>query len=131
MKTMLVKWVPNAIDDSWGLDPDPVVWVSVRKLEESFAAGDQYVGPGGGGCGQRSRYANIGRHFMSGFEMRMPDISLSTDHQIRFSDGRHRFAWVRDHGAAALPVNIGVADAGQLSRLFGTDLRECSVVLGP
>jgi hypothetical protein len=55
----------------------------------------------------------------------MPHLSVREDRSIGFTDGRHRFAWVRDHGAAAIPVTTGPDGAAQLAALFGTHLREC------
>jgi hypothetical protein len=38
-----------------------------------------------------------------------------------------RFAWVRDHGAAALPVATGPDQAKRLQMLFGSDDQVCRV----
>lgn len=124
---MLVNWVLKPIADGWDYEPDVVVWVSVQALETSFRDGDQYVGPGGTHCGQVGRYENIGRHIVSGRATWMPLVSVNRHDQIRFTDGRHRFAWVRDHGAEALPVATGPATAEKLSHLFGTPVRACEV----
>lgn len=122
-----LNWIPQPIGEDWDFEPDAVAWVDVAALERSFAAGDQYVGRGGAGCGQAGRYENVGRHIMSGRDIWMPLVSLRENGRIRFTDGRHRFAWVRDHGAAALPVTIDPAKVERLAALFGTKLRVCEV----
>lgn len=42
-------------------------------------------------------------------------------------DGRHRFAWMRDHGARALPVRTPADEAHEIAELVGTKLRVCRV----
>jgi hypothetical protein len=86
-----------------------------------------YVGVGGIGAGQRGRYDNIGRFIQSGGAVWMPELSLDDDGALWFTDGRHRFAWVRDHGASALPVGTDPDGAAQLAERLGTHLRECRV----
>lgn len=127
MTAIQVTWELTPSGEGWDVEPDAIVWVSVAKIEASFATGDQWIGPRGSGCGQPSRYASIGRHFISGYPMYMPDISLDEAGQVRFTDGRHRFAWVRDHGATALPVATGPEQAEHLRKLFGTTETVCQV----
>jgi hypothetical protein len=127
MRSIIVNWTPRSIGAGWDVEPDAQIWVGVALVETSFIAGDQYVGPEGSGHGQAGRYENIGRHILSGHPLGMPAIALTEAGQIRFSDGRHRFAWVRDHGAAALPVMVDPAMAGRLSTLFGSSLRACEI----
>jgi hypothetical protein len=42
-------------------------------------------------------------------------------------DGRHRFAWMRDHGAQALPVSAPADEALEIAKLVRTELRVCRV----
>ncbi len=123
---MIVLWEVQPFGDGWeDLEPEPVVWLDIAKVEASFAcSSDHYVGKGGSGAGQPSRYANIGRHFRSGHPMWMPHLGLDDDQLISFADGRHRFAWVRDHGAAAIPVTTTLEEEQELLRRFGSALRE-------
>lgn len=102
-----------------------MVWLDIAKVEASFSrTGNHYLGKGGSGAGQSSRYANIGRHFRSGLPMWMPHLGLGDDQLICFTDGRHRFAWVRDHGAAAFPATTSLEKEQELLRRFGSALRE-------
>lgn len=126
---MTVNWIPNPIADGWAdYEEDVGVWVSVAALDASFRRGDQWIGPGGAGKGQAGRYANMGATILSGVDIRMSTVSLGDDGEVRFTDGRHRFAWVRDHGAEAVMVATGRADAAALKRLFATDLRVCRIL---
>lgn len=125
-----VNWTVQPFGDGWeDLEADAVVWVDVARVERSFALDpDHYVGPGGTLAGQATRYANIGRHIESGLAIWMPHLSLRDDDQVHFTDGRHRFAWVRDHGGTALPVATSPERAARLAALFGSTESTCEIV---
>lgn len=59
--------------------------------------------------------------------MYMPCISLDDAGQVQFIDGRHRFAWVRDHGAVALPVATSPDQSDRVHTLFGSDFETCQI----
>jgi hypothetical protein len=125
---MLISWIPTPIGEGWDTDPDPVVWLNVARMEASFQKNaDHYVGIGGIGAGQQSRYNRIGRFIQTGHPVYMPHLSMDGDDAVSFTDGRHRFAWVRDHGARAIPVTTYLEIASRLEAIFGTSLRECRV----
>lgn len=125
---MIVTWIEAQRGD-FGLasEPDAVVWVSVALLEMDFASSEQWVGPRGTGGGQAGRYENIGQLIRSGRPIIMAHLILGPSGAMRFNDGRHRFAWVRDHGAEALPVTIDPAKAAALSARYATDVRTCAL----
>lgn len=100
---MIVKWKisPFMPPD----EPDLVVWVNVGQVDKMWAATDPdfYVSAGGGGHTKPGSYARVGKAISQGEIMEMPQLSLDGS-TLSFSDGRHRFAWCRDHGITALPV---------------------------
>jgi hypothetical protein len=53
----------------------------------------------------------------------MPHVALADEGYIVFSDGRHRFAWLRDHGVRALPVTVSPDIEVEVRRRFGTKSR--------
>lgn len=126
---MLVDWRVQPFAEGWeDVEPDAVVWVDVAKVDGSISLDrSRYVGSGGSGVGQPARYANIGRHILSGWPIWMPYLTLGEYEQVRFTDGRHRFAWIRDHGAVALPVATDPACAERLTSRFGSSLRACRI----
>ena len=126
---MLIDWLVQPLGDGWeDYAPDVVVWVDVARIDAAFARDtSHYVGVRGCGAGQPTRYANIGRRMQAGLPIWMPQLHLHDDGVIRFTDGRHRFAWVRDHGATALPVATSLDAAAILASQFGSPLRECRV----
>ena len=67
-----------------------------------------------------------GGRFLSEFagklDLYVPTASL-VDGKVEFTDGRHRFAWLRDHGLTALPVEVGAECEAAYRRCFETDLR--------
>lgn len=118
----VVHWVP--------MYPDPVVWVSVKKLDASWRRDiSYYVGRGvtGPGNGRPSRYKRLGEWLTATDVIWMPHVGL-VDAIISFSDGRHRFAWLRDHGVRSLPVTVSPQIEAEMKRLFGTKSRESRFV---
>lgn len=125
---MLIDWIPTPIGDGWDIEPDPIVWLDVAKVEASIRKDvDRYVGVDGAGAGQPSRYHFVGRLIRTGHPVYMPDLCLDENDEIIFSDGRHRFAWARDHGARAIPVTVSIEMAHRLEALYGASIRECRV----
>ena len=128
---MLINWSLQPVGEGWDdYEPDVVVWVDVQRVDVAFGRNlDHYVGRGGSGAGQASRYATVERRFLSQLPMWMPILRVCEDGTIRFTDGRHRFAWVRDHGARAIAVAADPDNASALDAGFGTSVRECRVAL--
>jgi hypothetical protein len=52
----------------------------------------------------------------------MPVVGM-TGNAADFTNGRHRFAWMRDHGVEALPIACEPGEADDLRRRFGTAAR--------
>lgn len=126
---MLINWIAKPRGEGWAdVEPDAIVWLDVASVEASFSMDrEHYVGVGGLSAGQRGRYDNIGKLIQSCRPVWMPHLSLDDGGAVCFTDGRHRFAWVRDHGASAIPVTTNPDEAVQLATRFGTSLRECHV----
>lgn len=106
--------------------PDPIVWISVVKLDASwrhdapYYVGKRAIGPG---TGDPSRYKKFGDWFVEGHKIWMPHVGLTDEGYIVFSDGRHRFAWLRDHGLLTLPVTVSPDIEVEVRRRFGTKSR--------
>lgn len=103
---------------------DPIVWVSVSAIDASWQHDKgRYVGPGGKG-GQNDRYAYFGKWLAANLHrpIRVPEIGLSRG-EVTFSNGRHRFAWFRDHGLLDLPVAVDPAIVEPFRARFATPRR--------
>jgi hypothetical protein len=121
MPTLIVKWRRQ-----WG-GSDKIVWIIVAKVNASWKLDlSDYIGLGGtthpaiGG-----RYDKVGKWVESGRPMHMPHLAFDDDGQMSFTDGRHRFAWMRDHGVKALPVTAERTQARLVARKFGSRCRTC------
>lgn len=107
------------------------VWVDVEKLEDNFRDAGLYVGFSGL-HGIAGRYEGVDQFLVSGGRLYMPTVCVSTKDARRFVciyDGRHRFAWLRDHGAKALPVAAPIGDANEVRKLVGSKARICCVTM--
>jgi hypothetical protein len=49
-------------------------------------------------------------------------------YHVVFENGRHRTAWVRDHGATALPVLACASNADEIAAELGTLERTCRLL---
>jgi hypothetical protein len=102
---------------------EPVVWLDVLALESAWALTDGYIGRGGEGSLHGDRYARVGAFIRS--ERRLWYLHLNLKGGVPvFTDGRHRFAWLRDRGAKAVPFTTSQDEASDLARRFGTTARQ-------
>ena len=98
---------------------DVPVWVSVAKLEHEWQRSkSEYIGAGGHN-GMPEKYENFAGWIMSAKHVEMPEVCF-VDGLVRFNNGRHRFAWLRDHGVTALQVNVQPSDVTTVERKFGS-----------
>ncbi len=127
MSDHVILWEYKPFADGWEDEaPDAVVWVDVAAVDQAWRLTDQYIVPGGAN-GQDDRYAGVGRWFAANRHCRMMDATFDEGH-ISFVDGRHRFAWLRDHGVESVPIQVapGLQDefhAGFQAKTLATILR--------
>lgn len=109
------RWVRQ-----WPQLREPIIWISIAKLDASWRNdGRYYLGYGHGAsaeCWVR-KYPRL----------RMPHVGLDDAGTVTFTDGRHRFAWMRDHGARALPVSCDRESATAIKKRFGSRSRRTRI----
>jgi hypothetical protein len=114
-------WAPKPWAEGWGEQTDVTVWISIVKLDASWSNDDtRYLGGQGGG-------ARADQWIMNYSSLWMPHIALDDTGIVSFTDGRKRFAWMRDHGAKALPVTCSPGIAAEIKRRFGSRSRRTRV----
>jgi hypothetical protein len=91
-------------------DPYSVVWVDVPRFDAAWKAhegqSELYIAP-------RPTPRSWNRGWYSMPEVWFDGAALS------FQNGRHRFAWVRDHGGKRIPVAVRAEQAGPLRQALG------------
>lgn len=111
------KWIAP-ISPYWA-EPDIAVWIDVKKFDAYWKqTGDDYIGLGGTGAVIADRYPRFGEWLKRGEPVEIPTLA-SNNETICFTDGRHRFAWFRDHGIEILPVFVAVETMGLIRAQFG------------
>lgn len=105
---------------------ETVVWLDVAKFDAAWQASENYVGAGGAGSLHGRRYLNVGCFIEAHWQLWYPHVAL-IDGLPEFVDGRHRFAWLRDHGASAIPVTVSSPDDVELEQLYGSPIRLTTV----
>ena len=122
MMERVVDWGVKPFAEGWSeIKADAVVWVDVVALDRAWRLSDQYLEPGGDN-GQSDRYAGVERWFAAN---RHCDLICATfdESAVVFTDGRHRFAWLRDQGVEALPLQVPPRQATRFVRRFGATIR--------
>lgn len=122
VKELVLHWVEVLPHPDWDVEPDAVVWIDPLLFDAGWMRGEQWVSPGGAKGAQGNRYPRAGEWIEAGNKIHMCVAWIEGD-EAGFTDGRHRFAWLRDHGLRAMPMQVSPADADTFRRLFGTDLR--------
>lgn len=108
-----IAWVPQWSDD------DVVVRIDIAKADRAWRRDPDYYVPRGG-VGHEYKYRNFGKWLSTeaAHAVWMPHVSLWR-YTLHFTDGRHRFAWLRDRGLKTLPVTIAPSQAERLQRWLG------------
>lgn len=101
---------------------DVSVLVSVEKIEHEWRRStDKYIRTG---CenGMLRKYEIFEKWIMSAKYVKMPEVCIVNDF-VQFNNGRHRFAWLRDHGMTALRINVQPTDVATFETYFGSQER--------
>jgi hypothetical protein len=102
---------------------DAIVWVDVALANEAWRKDRDYFLDGPIPlAGKMGRFDAWVRAVDQPVEM--AEVCLTADGRLSFTNGRHRFAWMRDRGAKALPVCIDPEAAKRASDAMGTQLRQ-------
>lgn len=107
--------------------PDVLVWISVAVLDMAWRVSDEYVGNWGAGSLHGDRYSKFGLWVVGAPFVDVPVLCLDEYGVPSFTDGRHRFAWLRDHGLRGLPIEVPPDQAGAFDVRFGTAVRIGSI----
>jgi hypothetical protein len=92
MKRRIIRWIRK-----WGA-PDVIVWINVERLNKSWKRERGfYIARGAKSkVAFANRYEGVEEWVASGKRIWMPHIALFENGDVSFTDGRHRFAWMRD-----------------------------------
>jgi hypothetical protein len=112
----------NSID--WVLPKGEIhtpVWASIKLIEERWRhVESDYITPGGGGRSIGNRYERVGEWVRSKGRLWTPVMCLDEADNPSFTDGRHRFAWVRDHQVKVLRIVVPSEQSDDFFRLYGS-----------
>lgn len=118
-----LEWRAIPFGEGWEDEaPDVIIWADVTRLDAAWRTTSEWIGPDGAGQ-QDNRYAKFGLWFAKELPIEMCCIGLK-DGNVAFVNGRHRFAWLRDHQVSAIPVQMPSGSAAEFKRRFRTELRE-------
>jgi hypothetical protein len=101
---------------------DVLVSIDVAKVEASYSQDREfYVGPGGSGSAIGNRYDRFIQWLEDNPNTPIDPslIGLGPSKDIRFGDGRHRWAVLRDSGVKNIAVIVPDYDLGNFEKLYG------------
>ncbi|KQQ13626.1 hypothetical protein ASF53_11680 [Methylobacterium sp. Leaf123] len=105
-------------------DPDVLVWISIRKFDALWRRTEEYIADAGGSDDNNpDRYAKAGAWLRLGEPTWMPVVGLDHWGMPTITDGRHRYLWMREHGAWSMPVAVSASEADAVRALCGTRYR--------
>jgi len=105
-------------------DPDVIVWIDIDTFDRLWWLSEEYIAkPGDPSDNQPKKYEKAGRRFLAGEPMWMPEVGLDDKGIIGFSDGRHRYLWMRENGAEAMPMAISKSQAKAVHAMCGSRRR--------
>lgn len=106
----------------WG-GYDRVVWIDIAKFNAAWRRER--------GLYLRRNSPNRTAYWIALLNFRkipMPHVYVGVDGQVSFTDGRHRFAWFRDHGVRAIPVTVATKNDVEIAqRFYGSRRRSVRV----
>lgn len=115
-----IVWKQETIGEGWDASLDPVIWIATAALDAEWGKSSDYISAGGIGSLHAGRYEHFGKFFPAAEFIYMPTISFDEQGIIVFTNGRHRFAWLRDHGVRSLPIQVEEEQADLFESRFGT-----------
>ena len=128
-----IDWViPRSIRHSVEKGNEVVVWIDPIKLDASWKKDTNfYIGHNGSGNAIGKRYENFGEWLKQGKPVEMPEVGFGYNDTVSFGNGRHRFAWMRDHGATAIPVLTDSNRSEEFKKMFGASEKATVLKEGP
>ena len=112
---------------------DPIVWVEVEKIEAAWRLDESaYLGPDvrrWPSSGMPYRYKRFGEWISKGSEAIKMSRACLDGGELSFTDGRHRFAWCRDHGVKILPMETNNYSLAKFTARFGAALQRSELPL--
>lgn len=85
---------------------DVLVSVNVKKFDAAFAKDKYlYIGKGGSG-GIHDRYPAFKKFLETKTPIEASEVSVRRDGTVGFTNGRHRYAVMRDSGLKSIPVSM-------------------------
>lgn len=101
---------------------DRLIWVDAEKVRASWAKdGDFYFDGPNHPNAIGKRIDRFGDWIKRGEPVQAPEVALNDQGEIIFTNGRHRFVWMLQHGVKVLPVAVPEQYVDQVIERFGGD----------
>lgn len=99
---------------------DVLIWIDVSKLKASWKNDpDNYMDGPDHPNAIGKRYDRFGQWLELGLPVKPAEVSLNYAGEVTFTNGRHRFSWLANHGMTKMPVFVPRSEAEEIQRRFG------------
>lgn len=116
---MKPKWSQATIGN------DVLVWIDTEKVRASWEKDkDSYFDAPEGKNAIKGRIPRFDEWMKRGEAVRAPEVCLTQDGEISFTNGRHRFVWMLQHGIKTMPVAVPPEYADAVQDRFGSGKRD-------
>jgi hypothetical protein len=102
------------------LGNDQIVWVDAEKVRASWSKDRySYFDAADHPNAIKGRVERFGEWIKQGIPVNAPEVSLTDAGEVFFTNGRHRFLWMIQHGETRVPVAVPPEYANEVARKFG------------
>jgi hypothetical protein len=111
------EFEPSWSDQTFG--DDVLVWIDADKINASWSKdGDFYFDHADHPNAIAGRIPRFDEWLKQGQPIRAPELCLNAAGDVFFTNGRHRFVWMRQHGIRHMPVAVPANQAIEFERRF-------------
>lgn len=114
LKFVVPRWYNNALERG----EFEVIEVDVQKFDREWSKTSAYIeGPESKNI-FRTRYKDFGEWLKKGEAIVMSIATIDAHNEAYFSNGHHRFAWLRDHGLKKVPMLVYTDKIDEFKRRY-------------
>lgn len=99
---------------------DKLVMINTQKVHDSWAKDTNFYFDGADHPNAiKGRISRFDAWVKNGIPVEAPEVNINHAGDIVFSNGRHRFTWMVQHGVEHMPVAVPEEHADEIAQRYG------------